>query len=214
MKNLADLRREYEKPPLHKSDLNKSPVSQFEIWLEEAKAIGECEANAMTLSTVSLNGEVSARVVLLKMISPSGTLQFYTNYGSRKSEDIEGNPRVSLNFWWPLSMRQVRINGIASKLSNDESRKYFQERPRNAQIGAWASKQSQLLKSRELLEDFYLRTAKRFEGKEVSMPPFWGGYEVKAKSWEFWQGQSCRLHDRFLYTEEAETLWRIERLFP
>ncbi|MEM7372500.1 MAG: pyridoxamine 5'-phosphate oxidase [Bacteroidota bacterium] len=211
-KEVSGLRQDYQNLGLKKSQLHADPIQQFEAWFEEAVQTVQHEPNAMSLATVS-EGRPSVRIVLLKGFDERGFL-FYSNYHSKKGQDIEGNPQVALTFWWPELARQLRIEGIASQLSTEESNHYFQQRGRGSRIGAWASPQSQIIRNREELEKNVEGVTKRFEGQEVfPCPPHWGGYLVQPEKMEFWQGRSSRLHDRLVY-EKAGDSWRIVRLAP
>lgn len=200
-------------PGLSRKDLHPNPLRQFETWLEEAAKAGIADANAMTLATVSGEGLPTQRVVLLKQVDESGFV-FYTNLESRKANDIAGNPNVSLHFAWLALKRQVSISGRAEKLSIAEAARYFMTRPRNSQLAAWASRQSQPVSSRQLLEQQFRQMQEKFAKGEISLPPFWGGYRVTPDGIEFWQSRRHRLHDRFLYRRVAEQGWIIERLSP
>jgi pyridoxamine 5'-phosphate oxidase len=211
-KDLARLRREYTSKPLEPENLLPDPVAQFEQWLNDAVKTEVPEPNAMTLATVSESGRPSLRVVLLKGIENSRFV-FYTNYQSGKGRELLRNPYCALNFFWAQLERQVRIEGIAQRVSDERANAYFSIRPRGAQIGAWASPQSAVVKSRELLEKRYQEMEKRFEGREVPRPQQWGGYEVIPYLMEFWQGRPNRLHDRILYLKEGQD-WIRRRLAP
>lgn len=210
--DLATLRREYAGQPLSPEIMQPDPVLQFEKWLEEALKAEVPEANAMTLATVSEGGRPSQRVVLLKGIE-NGKFVFYTNYQSAKGRELLKNPFCALNFFWAELERQVRIEGIATRVSEDRAAEYFKIRPRGAQIGAWASPQSAVLESRDILEKRYTDIEKKFEGKEIPKPHQWGGYEIEPYLLEFWQGRPNRLHDRILYLKKDNT-WLINRLAP
>lgn len=210
--DLAALRREYSGQPLEPEIMLSDPVGQFEKWFEEALKAEVLEVNAMTLATVSESGRPSQRVVLLKGIE-NGKFVFYTNYQSAKGRELLKNPFCSLNFFWAELERQVRVEGLAARVSEERAAEYFKIRPRGAQIGAWASPQSAVVESRELLEARYRDMEKRFEGKEVPKPHQWGGYEVEPYLFEFWQGRPNRLHDRILYLKRDKE-WTINRLAP
>lgn len=202
-----------ERPGLSREDLHENPLRQFENWLEEAGKAGIADANAMTLATVSTEGQPSQRVVLLKHLDESGFV-FYTNLESRKAREIAGNSNVSLHFVWLTLGRQVSVNGRAEKLSVAEATRYFITRPRNSQLAAWASRQSRVVSSRQLLEQQFLQMKEKFSKGKIPLPPFWGGYRVKPDCLEFWQSRPHRLHDRFLYRRTAEQGWAVERLSP
>ncbi|GIV35836.1 MAG: pyridoxine/pyridoxamine 5'-phosphate oxidase [Cyclobacteriaceae bacterium] len=210
--DLARLRREYSSQPLDTEHLLPDPVAQFEKWLEEAVKAGITEPNAMTLATVSESGRPSQRVVLLKGIE-NGQFVFYTNYQSGKGKELLQNPYCALNFFWAELERQVRIEGLAKRVSDEKASEYFRIRPRGAQIGAWASPQSAVIEKRELLEQRYRELEKKFEGREIPRPMQWGGYEVLPFLVEFWQGRPNRLHDRLLYIKDEQE-WIIRRLAP
>lgn len=210
---LAKLRKDYGKMGLQESDLNPDPVKQFETWFTEAANAEILEPNAFTLSTVSALGKPSSRIVLLRNFDYRGFI-FYTNYDSQKGSDIASNPNVAMNFFWVDMERQIRISGMAERISTLESIDYFKSRPRASQIGAWASDQSRELVSREVLETRIAKYEKQFAGKDVEKPPFWGGFCVKPETIEFWQGRPSRLHDRLRYTRQSEGGWKIERLNP
>lgn len=189
------------------------PILQFQRWIEKAQAAGIQEPNAMTLATTGSDGRPSARMVLLKEVSPAG-LVFYTNYGSRKGRDLAENPRAAVVFFWPKLSRQVRITGTAVKTSRAESEAYFQTRPRGAQLAAWASWQSSPIADREILEARVRKMEGKFAGAKVPLPPNWGGFRLRPESIEFWVGKPDRLHDRVRYSREPEGDWKVERLAP
>ncbi|MBY5991251.1 pyridoxamine 5'-phosphate oxidase [Ferrimonas balearica] len=212
MSDLSDIRREYLKGGLRRKDLPSDPLELFERWLEQAKIAQVLDPTAMSLATVDERGQPFQRVVLLKQYDQKGFV-FYTNLGSRKSQHIAHNPKVSLLFPWQSLERQIHITGTAEKLSATEALKYFVSRPRDSQLGAWVSQQSAPISARGVLESKFLELKQKFAKGEVPLPDFWGGYRVKADSLEFWQGGAKRLHDRFLYTLEEER-WSVERLAP
>lgn len=213
IKNFVNtIRRDYNQKSLDENSICENPFEQFEIWLSEAVAQNVFEPNAMVLSTASKEGKPSARVVLLRGFDGEG-FTFFTNYDSRKAREIAENPRASLLFFWAEIERQARIEGIATKASAEISDSYFASRPRESQIGAWISPQSEPIASREILEKKYAELAEEWDGKEIKRPPNWGGFVVKPSVFEFWQGRESRLHDRLVYTKVGKS-WKIERLAP
>ncbi len=193
-------------------DPSVDPFEQFDLWFKSAKDCGIVLPESMTVSTVDENGHPSCRVVLLKELNEEGFV-FFTNYGSRKSQELDNNSHVALTFHWNILQRQVRIQGTVEKLSAEASNEYFQSRMRGSRIGAWASKQSSKLQSREELEERVKYFKDKFSGKEVPLPEFWGGYLVRPTSIEFWQGKADRLHDRFNYIKDGDN-WHVDRLAP
>lgn len=210
--DLADFRKEYSDRGLRREELNADPVAQFSEWFQQATELSVHEPNAMTLATVDEEGMPFQRTVLLKYYDKDGFV-FFTNYGSRKSKQIAINPKVSLLFPWITLERQVIIQGTAEKISTAESLKYFTSRPRESQIGAWVSNQSEVITSRKFLMQKLAEIREKFNHGEIPLPSFWGGYRVQPQSIEFWQGGPARLHDRFLYQKEDNT-WNISRLSP
>ena len=211
--DIKGLRKEYANPVLTREMLDPDPYRQFERWFEQTCAAGLSEPNAMTLATVGADGQPTLRTVLLKLFDHDGFV-FYTNYGSRKARQIAENSRVALLFPWVKLARQVAVTGVAEKVSLAESARYFASRPHESQLGAWISQQSAVLSSRQLLMNELEKIKARFKKGEVPLPDFWGGYRVRPASIEFWQGQTSRLHDRFLYTHQPDDSWTIERLAP
>lgn len=207
----SKIRRSYEKNELIESNVNDNPFFQFKNWFDEAINSDFPDPNAMTLATSSFDGKPSARIVLLKEFSEDGFV-FYTNYLSKKGSNIQDNPFASLLFFWDKLERQIRIEGSVSKISEVESKKYFDSRPRESRVGAWASKQSHKLIGREEVENRFNNYNNKF-GEEVPFPDFWGGYIVKPTYFEFWQGRASRLHDRITY-EQKDNNWKIGRLYP
>ncbi len=211
---LEDVRRQYTKGKLDLEDLEENPFQQFKRWMEQAvEAQLSADPTAMTLATVDSTGQPSQRIVLLKHLDENGFV-FYTNLGSKKAQDIANNSKVSLHFAWLGLERQVRINGLASKLSITEATRYFMSRPKESRLAAWASQQSQPIGSRKLLEQAFEQMKFRFKKGDIPLPSFWGGYRVQPTEIEFWQGRENRLHDRFQYVSLQETGWKIERLQP
>lgn len=210
--DLADFRKEYSDRGLHREDLNANPVAQFGEWFGHATELEVHEPNAMTLATVDARGMPYQRTVLLKYFDQEGFV-FFTNYGSRKAKQMADNPQVSLLAPWITLERQVIIQGRAEKISTAESLKYFSSRPRESQMGAWVSNQSEVISSRKFLMQKLNEIKEKFREGEIPLPSFWGGYRVVPENIEFWQGGPARLHDRFLYTREGEG-WGIERLSP
>jgi pyridoxamine 5'-phosphate oxidase len=211
--DLRALRHEYAARGLAESDLAPDPISMFGRWLAEAIAAGIGEPNAMVVSTVSADGRPASRMVLLKGVDERGFV-FYTNYESRKGDELAANPACALLLPWHDLERQVRIEGEATRLSAEENQAYFSSRPRESRIGAWASPQSRPVFSREELDEDYAAAAARFEGaEEIEVPPHWGGYVVGPRVVEFWQGRRGRMHDRLVYRRTGEG-WTTVRLAP
>ena len=211
-RSVADLRREYSQTGLHESDAHRDPIEQFRRWFDEALSANLYEPNAMTLATATRAGRPSARVVLLKGFDERGFV-FYTNYEGRKGRELEENPYCALVFYWGELERQVRVEGWASRISREESDAYYRRRPRGSQLGARASAQSRPVVEREALEGRLRELEREYEGREVSRPDFWGGYRVKPREIELWQGRENRLHDRLVYRRSGEG-WEIQRLQP
>jgi pyridoxamine 5'-phosphate oxidase len=208
----ADLRREYARHKLMESDLDADPVRQFQRWFDEALAAGLHEPHAMTLATATPDGRPSARMVLLRGVDANGFV-FFTNYDSRKGLELTANPRAALLFWWGELERQVRVEGTVEHATSAESDAYFRGRPRESQLGAWTSPQSQVIASREVLETEFRDAETRFPNQDVPRPSNWGGYRVRPDSFEFWQGRPGRLHDRLRYRPSGNG-WTLERLAP
>lgn len=213
-KDLSDYRKSYEKSALLESTIKENPMEQFQKWFYEVEAAnGVDEPNAMTISTMGLDGYPKNRVVLMKKFTHEGFI-FYTNYQSEKGRAIASNPSVCLSFFWPNMERQVIIKGTAEKIAENLSDGYFESRPLGSQLGAVVSNQSEVIGSREALEKDLEALEKEYEGKEIPRPSYWGGYLVRPISLEFWQGRPNRLHDRIRYTLQEDYNWKIERLAP
>ncbi|MBS1488678.1 MAG: pyridoxamine 5'-phosphate oxidase [Bacteroidetes bacterium] len=213
MTPITDIRKDYSKSSLDISSIDADPMRQFGKWFEEAVAANHPEPNALTLSTVSADGRPSARIVLLKGIENKKFI-FYTNYQSQKGKELDNNPACALTFFWPALERQVRVEGIVGRCSEETSLTYFQSRPYESQIGAWASPQSTVIANRNILEERVRQLHKKYEGKEkLPKPKQWGGFEVDPLKIEFWQGRPSRLHDRIVFTK-IDGQWQIHRLAP
>ncbi|MEL6592061.1 MAG: pyridoxamine 5'-phosphate oxidase [Bacteroidota bacterium] len=211
-KEVADIRVDYTQGELHESQIADNPIVQFERWFQAAVAAEVPEPNAMILATVA-DGQPSARVVLLKGFDERGFC-FYTNYESRKGQELAANPKAALTFFWPELERQIRLEGTIEKVSPEESDTYYQSRGRASRLGAWASPQSQVIEDRSLLEERVQEVSQRFEGQETfPRPGFWGGFRLRAHYLEFWQGRKSRLHDRIVY-ESVDDAWQIKRIAP
>lgn len=211
--DISHLRREYLHGGLNRSDLSADPIDQFAKWFEQARKTKIAEPTAMVMATVNRAGQPSQRSVLLKYFDERGFV-FFTNYGSRKAEEIGQNSKVSLLFVWLELERQIMINGSAAKISAAHSAKYFMSRPKNSQVAAWVSSQSHSLSSRQALMQKFGEMKKKFSEGKVPLPSFWGGYRVVPTEIEFWQGRVNRLHDRFIYRRGEAEQWNIERLNP
>jgi pyridoxamine 5'-phosphate oxidase len=210
---LAELRRDYTLAGLNEADLDADPIAQFRKWIEDAVSAELTEPNAMVLATVGPHGQPSTRTVLLKALDARG-FSFFTNYESRKAGELASNPRASLTFPWLQLERQVNIEGTVSKLPREESSAYFKLRPRGSRLGAWVSKQSEVVPGREVLERRMAELEARHPGDDIPPPPNWGGYVLAPEQIEFWQGRPNRLHDRLRYTRQPAGAWKIERLAP
>lgn len=210
---IADLRKDYKLATLDESDIAPYPLAQFDKWWQEAIHSEIDEANAMTLATSTPDGHPSARIVLLKSFDEEGFL-FFTNYESRKGQELAVNPHVTLLFFWRELQRQVRIEGTVSKAPANISNEYYNTRPLGSRIGAIASPQSKVIPGRSFLEEQVDQVAAKYQQEEPQRPDYWGGYVVKPQVIEFWQGRSSRLHDRMLYTLTTDNSWQIERLAP
>ncbi|QSJ17096.1 pyridoxamine 5'-phosphate oxidase [Nostoc sp. UHCC 0702] len=212
-KTIADLRKDYTLEGLSETEINSNPFIQFKKWFDQALAAQLPEPNAMTIATAMPDGKPSARMVLLKDFDERGFV-FFTNYNSRKGQELAENPQASLVFWWAELERQVRISGHVEKVSENESDKYFDSRPANSRLGAWVSNQSEVIESGEVLQQRMQEFQSKYENQEIPRPPHWGGLRVIPAEIEFWQGRPSRLHDRLLYTRSIDGNWKIERLSP
>lgn len=210
---IADIRKIYSRQSLSENEVAADPFIQFDKWWQEAVAANVDEVNAMTLATASADGVPSARIVLLKGISQDGFV-FFTNYNSFKGQQLAENPKACLVFFWKELERQVRITGLVQKVNDAESDTYFSSRPVNSRIGAIASPQSQVIESRDWLDQQYQQTEKQLSESGATRPAHWGGYNVKPVIIEFWQGRPSRLHDRIQYSLKEDGRWKIERLAP
>ena len=210
--NIADMRRDYSQRELSRSTVDSDPFRQFSLWLDEAINSEALEPTAMTLSTIGEDARPSSRVVLLKAFDRNGFV-FFTNYESRKGRELAANSNATLHFFWPELERQINIRGVASRVATDESETYFKSRPVKSQIGAWASKQSTVIGSREELEKKFNEFSQKYADGDIPLPPFWGGFRIEPDRFEFWQGRRSRLHDRICY-EFLDQDWRIKRLSP
>lgn len=199
--------------PLSKSDIDKNPFKQFENWFEDVVKSDLEEPSAMIVATSTRDGVPSIRTVLLKGIEDDGYI-FYTNYESQKGRDLIENPYAALLFYWDKQRRQVRISGRVKKVSYEKSEEYFKSRPRESQIGAWASQQSRIIPNREFLEARYREMYDQYDSKTIPLPPYWGGFKVIPDRFEFWQGRESRLHDRICYIKKETKEWHIVRLAP
>ncbi len=210
---IATIRNEYSSKSVTTDDLADDPIVQFEIWMDEAVKAEVKEPTAMTLATADHENQPSTRIVLLKGIV-DGRLYYYTNYNSKKGKDILQNPKVAITFFWAEIERQVNINGIVEKASDQESDNYFDTRPYSSRVGAWASPQSGVISNRATIMKEFLKYSTRFAGRKVPRPPHWGGYAVIPDSFIFWQGRPSRLHDRIRFKRQEDNSWLKERLAP
>ena len=210
---MDDKKPVYSDKALDQNTIDRDPLSLFQRWLDEAIAAGIHLPEAMTLATAKSDGKPSARLVLLKQIDERGFV-FFTNYNSPKARDLDANPQAALVFYWPQFERQVRVEGTIERTSAAESDAYFKTRPRESQIGALASPQSEVIASRKFLEQQAGELEKRYEDREVVRPAHWGGYRLRPERIEFWKGRPSRLHDRLRYVKEASGIWQRERLAP
>ncbi len=211
--DLTNIRGKYTTKDFDIKDLDKNPFKQFEIWFNNAINENLVEPNAFTLATVGYDMMPSCRTVLLKYFDNEGFV-FFTNYESKKAKQIEENPKVAALFTWLALERQIKIEAKIEKISKTDSLKYFLSRPQGSQMGAWVSRQSEVISSRALLEQKFDEMKRKFLNKEIPFPSFWGGYILKPIRIEFWQGGEDRLHDRFLYELEENNIWTIKRLAP
>lgn len=211
--SVANLRQNYTRFGLKETDAHRDPLQQFKTWFEEAIAAEVPDANAMTLATATPEGKPTARIVLLKGLDDRGFV-FYTNYNSKKGQQLQVNPSASLVFWWQPLERQVRIDGRVEKTSEEESDLYFASRPLGSQLGAWASEQSLTIGNREILEERFRDFEAKYSEVEIPRPPHWGGFRVIPEAIEFWQGRPSRLHDRLSYRLQGDRTWHRERLAP
>ncbi len=213
-KELHNYRKSYQKGELSVNDVDTNPMQQFQKWFYEAKDSDTVEeVNAMTLTTIGVDGFPKGRVVLLKKYNEKG-FYFYTNYNSEKGISINENPNVSISFFWPALERQIIIKGVAKKTSKDDSVNYFESRPKGSQLGAYVSPQSTIIESREVLENNLKLLEEKFKNTKVPKPDHWGGYIISPLEFEFWQGRPNRLHDRIRYSLKNKLDWNIERLAP
>lgn len=210
---MSELPLQYNADSIDEKTVDRDPLQLFQRWLDEAKASGIHLAEAMTLATSTPDGKPSARLVLLKEADERGFV-FYTNYNSMKARELDSNPQAALVFYWPQLERQVRIEGKVERISADESDEYFKTRPRESQIGALASPQSEVIASRDVLQQKADELEKLYEGRDVSRPEHWGGYRLQPERIEFWKGRPGRLHDRIDYKRQADGSWIVNRLAP
>lgn len=211
--SLSDIRRQYSNAHLTEQELTGHPIDLFRKWLDDAIQSDSPDPTAMTVATVDASGQPSQRIVLLKDVSEEGFL-FYTNLGSRKAKELAQNDKISLHFPWFFMERQVRVCGTAHKLTTAENAKYFFSRPKDSQLAAYASRQSQPIATRELLMTQFKQLKDKFANKELPVPDFWGGFRVIPHQIEFWQGGEDRLHDRFEYNKTQDGQWTTQRLMP
>ncbi len=210
---IADIRRDYRGQALLENDIDPDPLKQFQIWFKQAVDANLRDPNGMTLATVTPDGKPAARIVLLKNVDARGFV-FYTNYDSRKGQELDQTPWAALVFWWSDLDRQVRIEGSVTKITEAEADTYFQNRPRGSQLGAWVSEQSQVIRDRLVLEQQLEQLQKQYQGQSVPRPSHWGGYRLCPTQIEFWQGRPDRLHDRLCYRLTPQSDWQLERLAP
>lgn len=214
LKNFINsIRRDFSGKPLNEDSVDANPFNQYQVWFEEAVSAQVVDPYAMSIATVGKDMQPSLRLVYLRDISENGFV-FYTNYGSQKARNITENNKVGLNFFWVELERQIRVEGEVVKVNEEMSDAYFNSRPRDSQIGAWASEQSTTISSRQTLEEKVIELTKRFENHPIPRPTNWGGYVVKPSKIEFWQGRPNRLHDRLVYTRNNSDKWEITRIAP
>jgi pyridoxamine 5'-phosphate oxidase len=213
IEGLSALRHDYDAHGLRRADLHPNPIEQFRAWFAAALAADIRDVNAMSLATATPDGKPSVRIVLLKNVDSRG-FSFFTNYDSEKGQQLDANPRAALCFYWTKLERQIRISGPVERTSREDSAAYFHSRPVGSRLGAWASKQSEVVDARQVLDSRLTEMTERFENGDVPLPPHWGGYRVKPDKFEFWQGRPNRLHDRFSYSRRADGAWQIDRLAP
>jgi pyridoxamine 5'-phosphate oxidase len=212
--DLSGLRREYETQGLSRADLHHDPIEQFATWFSTAVSSELTDANAICLATATPDGKPTTRIVLLKGFDQRGFV-FFTNYHSKKGRELDSNPRAAFSVYWAHLQRQICVSGGVEKTSREESRIYFQGRPRGSKLGAWVSHQSEVIDARRILDARLAEMSERFAGQDdIELPPHWGGYRIVPATIEFWQGRANRLHDRFRYTRQSDDSWAIERLAP
>ncbi len=213
MNKISEMRQHYDLASLDEANVDSDPMKQFFVWFEEARNADILEPNAMILSTINKDGHPASRTVLLKDLEREGFI-FYTNYNSDKGKEIASNPNISLLFLWKKLHKQVRISGIAKKISKEKSEAYFHSRPKENQIGAWVSPQSQVIANKNILIERKNELIKKYEDADfLPLPDFWGGFILEPQQMEFWQGRPSRLHDRIRYTQ-VKGVWKIDRLAP
>jgi pyridoxamine 5'-phosphate oxidase len=211
--DISQLREYYKESHMKESEAAEDPIDQFNVWFNEAVESGLELPNAMALATVGRDSKPSVRMVLLKGFDKNGFV-FFTNYQSRKGEELQHNPSAALVFWWGELERQIRIEGSVRKISGEESDRYFHTRPKGSQLGAWASPQSRIVENQQILQDSFERYKKRYDDRKIPRPPHWGGFCLRPHLVEFWQGRPDRLHDRLQYTLETDGRWKLRRLAP